>query len=58
MVLIKSKVRMVVQVVWNEGKGRHGVATRDVVPGEVGVDNNMAVISTLVSLCLDFYWHG
>ena len=24
------------QVVWNEDKGRHGVATRDVAPGEVG----------------------
>ena len=23
------------QVVWNAGKGRHGVATRDVPPGEV-----------------------
>ena len=31
-----SQPRMVLQVVWNEGKGRHGVATRDVAPGEVG----------------------
>ena len=31
--MIKS---LCLQVVWVEGKGRHGVATRDVALGEVG----------------------
>ena len=33
-----SQSRMALQVVWSEGKGRHGVATRDVAPGEVKVE--------------------
>ena len=33
--VVAITARMLFQVIWNEGKGRHGVATRDVAAGEV-----------------------